>query len=91
MVGLSIQLPGGPAQVGSFQLGAALALRLFVDGPALRGPGATFGAAMYLLGLLGAGLLALPGLALLARDRRRRTSDPSPDPREPPTIDRISP
>lgn len=79
VVGLSIQLPGGPAQVGSFQLGAALALRLFVDGPALRSAGASFGAAMYLLGLLGAGLLALPGLLLLARDRRRRTSDPSPD------------
>lgn len=79
VVGLSIQLPGGPAQVGSFQLGAALALRLFVDGPALRSAGASFGAAMYLLGLLGAGLLALPGLVLLARDRRRRTSDPSPD------------
>lgn len=91
VVGLSIQLPGGPAQVGSFQLGAALALRLFVDGPALRGAGATFGAAMYLLGLLGSGLLALPGLLLLARDRRRRRSDPSADGPPLPPIARITP
>lgn len=80
VVGLSIQLPGGPAQVGSFQFGAALALELFVDAAAMRGPGASFGAVMYLLGLVGAGALALPGLALLARDRRRRGSgDPSRD------------
>lgn len=77
VVGLSIQLPGGPAQVGSFQLGAAVALRLFLDPAALARGGASFGAAMYLLGLLGAGLFALPGLLLLARDRRRRASDPS--------------
>lgn len=80
VVGLSIQLPGGPAQVGSFQFGAALALELFVDLEVMRGPGASFGAVMYLLGLAGAGALALPGLALLARDRRRRAQDdPSGD------------
>ncbi|WP_434420523.1 lysylphosphatidylglycerol synthase domain-containing protein [Nannocystis pusilla] len=80
VVGLSIQLPGGPAQVGSFQFGAALALQLFVGPADLRGPGASFGALMYLLGLLGALVLALPGLALLGRDRRRRVIDPSSGP-----------
>lgn len=79
VVGLSIQLPGGPAQVGSFQFGAAMALQLFVGPADLAGPGASFGALMYLLGLAGAGLLALPGLLLLGRDARRRRIDPSPD------------
>lgn len=72
LVGLSIQLPGGPAQAGSFHLGAALALQLFVERSALSGPGASFGLVMYLLGLLGAALVALLGLGLLARDRRAR-------------------
>ena len=72
LIGLSIQLPGGPAQTGSFHLGAALALQLFLPGAALAGPGASFGLVMYLLGLLGAALVALLGLALLARDRRAR-------------------
>jgi hypothetical protein len=35
---------------------------------------------MYLLGLGGAVVLVVPGLALLARDRRRRAADPSPGP-----------
>nr|WP_263429225.1 flippase-like domain-containing protein [Nannocystis pusilla] len=78
VVGLSIQLPGGPAQVGSFQFGAALALQLFVGPADLLGPGASFGALMYLLGLVGAAALALPGLVLLGRDRRRSPADPSP-------------
>nr|WP_276599562.1 lysylphosphatidylglycerol synthase domain-containing protein [Nannocystis sp. SCPEA4] len=78
VVGLSIQLPGGPAQVGSFQFGAALALQLFVGPADLLGPGASFGALMYLLGLVGAAALALPGLVLLGRDRRRSPVDPSP-------------
>src|SRR6185503_15188567 len=75
VVGLSIQLPGGPAQVGSFQFGAALALQLFVDPADLRGPGASFGAVMYLLGLASALAFVAPGLGLLARDRRRRAAD----------------
>ena len=64
---------------GSFQFGADLALQLFVGPAQFAGPGASFGALMYLLGLAGAGLLALPGLLLLGRDARRRRVDPSPD------------
>ncbi len=80
VVGLSIQLPGGPAQVGSFQSRRCPGLQLFIGPADLRGPGASFGALMYLLGLLGALALALPGLALLGRDRRRRVIDPSSGP-----------
>lgn len=70
-IGLSIQLPGGPAQAGSFQVGAAAGLSLFVDPAALAGPGSAFSAVMYLLGLAGALVLALPGLALLRGHRGR--------------------
>jgi uncharacterized membrane protein YbhN (UPF0104 family) len=65
IVGLSIQLPGGPAQVGTFQVGAALALGLFLDEATLAGPGSTFAAVMYVLQFVAAGLCALPGLWLL--------------------------
>jgi hypothetical protein len=68
IVGLSIQLPAGPAQAGSFQVGAALALGLF-SVPAAAG--SSFAALMYLLSVGGAGLLALPGLALLVGARER--------------------
>lgn len=68
IVGLSIQLPGGPAQAGTFQVGAGLALSLFLSGPQLAGPGSTFGVVMYALPLLGSALAALPGLWLLRRD-----------------------
>lgn len=70
-IGLSIQLPGGPAQAGSFQVGAAAGLSLFVDPATLAGPGSTFSAVMYLLGLVGALVLALPGLLLLRGHRGR--------------------
>lgn len=70
IVGLSIQLPGGPAQVGSYQVGGALALALFVPVDDLHGPGSSFVAVSYLLGLLGALALALPGAWLLARAGR---------------------
>lgn len=67
-IGLSIQLPGGPAQAGSFQVGAAAGLSLFVGASvngALQGPAASFSALMYLLSLGGTFFLALPGAWLL--------------------------
>ena len=67
VVGLSIQLPGGPAQVGSYQVGGAVAMALFLPAEDLQGPGSSFVAVSYLLGLLGAAALALPGAWLLAR------------------------
>lgn len=67
VVGLSIQLPGGPAQVGSYQVGGAVAMALFLPVEDLQGPGSSFVAVSYLLGLLGAAALALPGAWLLAR------------------------
>jgi len=82
IVGLSIQLPGGPAQVGSFQVGSATALALLVSAADLRGPGSSFVAVSYLLGLLGAAVLAVPGAWLLARNRGQtpppQRSDPDP-------------
>ncbi len=69
IVGLSIQLPGGPAQAGTFQIGAGLALGLFLDETALQGPGSIFAAVMYVLQFVGAALVALPGVWLLGRDR----------------------
>jgi hypothetical protein len=63
IVGLAIQLPGGPAQAGSFQVGMAVALGLF--GPDHEGA-SSFAAIMYLLQLAGAAVLALPGALLLA-------------------------
>ncbi len=67
IVGLSIQLPGGPAQAGTFQVGTGLALGLYLDDAALQTAGSTFAAVMYVLQFAGAGVMALPGLALLAR------------------------
>lgn len=69
IVGLSIQLPGGPAQAGTFQVGTGVALGLFLDPATVEGPGSTFAAVMYLLQFVGAAIVALPGLALLARAR----------------------
>jgi uncharacterized membrane protein YbhN (UPF0104 family) len=70
IVGLSIQLPGGPAQLGSFQLGMTGALLLYVDmeaGDALLAA-AGFSAGMYLLQLVGALLFAAPGAWMLQRE-----------------------
>jgi hypothetical protein len=69
IVGLSIQLPGGPAQAGTFQVGTGVALGLFLDPATVEGPGSTFAAVMYLLQFVGAGIVALPGIWLLARAR----------------------
>lgn len=76
VVGLSIQLPGGPAQVGSYQVGSVTALALLVPAADLQGPGSSFVAVSYLLGLLGAAVLALPGAWLLARRARSRQTPP---------------
>lgn len=65
IVGLSIQLPGGPAQAGTFHVGAALALGLFLEPALVDGPGSIFTAVMYVLQLVAAGLAALAGLWLL--------------------------
>jgi len=67
IVGLSIQLPGGPAQAGTFQVGTGLALGLFLTEAQLLGPGSSFAAVMYVLQFVGAALVALPGLWLLRR------------------------
>jgi uncharacterized membrane protein YbhN (UPF0104 family) len=68
IVGLAIQLPGGPAQAGSFQLGMAAALGLLTT-PGEQDAASSFAALMYLLSLGGAGLMALPGAWLLGRTR----------------------
>jgi len=78
IVGLSIQLPGGPAQVGSYQVGSVLALSLFIAADDLETAGASFVAVSFVLGLLGAAVLAVPGAWLLARAARR------PGPQRPP-------
>ncbi|HLT40704.1 MAG TPA: lysylphosphatidylglycerol synthase domain-containing protein, partial [Enhygromyxa sp.] len=78
IVGLAIQLPGGPAQAGSFQFGMAAALAL-LTGPEHTAAASSFAALMYLLSLGGAWLLALPGAWLLARARRSQPEQ-APDP-----------
>lgn len=77
VVGLSIQLPGGPAQAGTFQMGTSLALILFVADAAIAGAGSTFTAVMYLLQLVGAVAMAIPGVALMAGARSRTPERPS--------------
>jgi hypothetical protein len=74
IVGLAIQLPGGPAQAGSFQLGMAAALGL-LTGSEQAAAASSFAALMYLLSLGGAWVLALPGVWLLARARRSAPED----------------
>jgi len=71
-IGLSIQLPGGPAQAGSFQVGAIAGLSLFLDlggGGQVDDAASSFSTLMYLLSVGGTLLLALPGLWLLRRSR----------------------
>jgi hypothetical protein len=70
IVGLSIQLPGGPVQAGTFQVGTGVALSLFLDPSVVEGAGSVFAAVMYLLQFVGAAVLALPGLLLLGASRR---------------------
>lgn len=70
VVGLSLQLPSGPAQVGSFQLGMAWAVSLLVGVPGASTGQDTFAALMYALSLGGAAVMAAVGAILLrtARD-----------------------
>ncbi|MBL4684242.1 MAG: flippase-like domain-containing protein, partial [Nannocystaceae bacterium] len=70
IIGLSIQLPGGPGQTGTFQIGAAAALGLFLTDAQVAGPGSSFAVVMYLLQFVGAGLMAIPGAWLVARAAR---------------------
>ncbi len=79
IVGLSIQLPGGPVQAGTFQVGTGLALSLYLDPQALSTAGSTFAAVMYVLQFAGAAVMALPGLWLLTRSGARGSRD-LPDP-----------
>lgn len=78
IVGLAIQLPGGPAQAGSFQLGVAAALGLLTT-PEQTDAASSFAALMYLLSIGGAWMLALPGTWLLARARRLPANGASPN------------
>jgi uncharacterized protein (TIRG00374 family) len=75
IVALSIQVPGGPAQVGQFQVGMTLALSLFLAEAAVRGPGSSFALVMYFLQLGGAAVAAGVGALLLSMAR--------PQPRQP--------
>lgn len=82
IVGLSIQLPGGPAQAGSFQVGVALALSLFAAPAVVAGPGSSFAAVMYLVSILGALAMFPVGALLLWMARRdgagRGETEPDP-------------
>jgi hypothetical protein len=83
IVGLGIQLPGGPAQAGSFQFGMAVALGMLTTADETAAA-SSFAALMYLLQLLGALVLAVPGMILLARAKSRVTTTiepPIPDTR----------
>ncbi len=76
IIGLSIQLPGGPAQAGTFQVGAGAALSLLCDPDSYARGGATFVATMFGLQLVGAIVMAVPGAWLLASARARRKAGP---------------
>jgi Lysylphosphatidylglycerol synthase TM region len=82
-IGLSIQLPGGPAQAGTFQVGAGAALTLLVGPIGSSGlsavAAASFVASMFALQLLGAAAMALPGAFLVALAARASTAAP-PEP-----------
>lgn len=74
VVGLSIQLPGGPAQAGTFQVGTSVALTLFLTPVVVEGPGSSFAAVMYILQLGGAAVMAIPGALLMSAARRNAAS-----------------
>ncbi|MGB1698368.1 MAG: hypothetical protein ACPHRO_00345, partial [Nannocystaceae bacterium] len=76
VVGLSLQLPAGPAQLGSFQLGMAGYVALLGSVTGIASGGASFAAIMYLLSLVGALVMAALGGWLLrpARDPQHPTA-----------------
>ena len=76
VVGLSLQLPGGPAQMGSFQLGMVWGVSLMGTLPGVDAGRDSFAALMYLLSLGGATALAVVGWAML-RSARRGGGGPS--------------
>ncbi len=78
IVGLSIQLPGGPAQTGTFQVGAGAALSLLAPGIA-EGAASSFVASMFALQLLGAAAMALPGALLVALAARSTAAARPPE------------
>jgi uncharacterized membrane protein YbhN (UPF0104 family) len=69
IVALSIQVPGGPAQVGQFQVGMTVALSLFLAEAAVQGAGSSFAFVMYFLQLGGAAAAAGVGALLLSMAR----------------------
>ena len=77
VVGLSLQLPAGPAQLGSFQLGMAGSVALLKFVPGVATGGASFAAIMYLLSLVGAVAMALVGGWLLRPARDQEHPAPS--------------
>jgi hypothetical protein len=69
IIGLSIQLPGGPAQAGTFQVGAGAAMALLFHDVDLAVRAArvdAFVATMFALPLVGAAVMAIPGAWLLS-------------------------
>ena len=75
IVGLAIQLPGGPAQAGSVEVGMSAAFALLTHPDEVQAA-SSFAALMYLLQIGGAAVMALPGMWLLARARRDPTGSP---------------
>jgi hypothetical protein len=83
IIGLSIQLPGGPAQAGTFQVGAGAAMALLVHDAdlALRAARVdAFIATMFALPLVGAAVMAIPGAWLLAGLGARTPQDAADTP-----------
>ena len=83
IIGLAIQAPGGPANSGTFQMGMATALALFV-GPQASEAGSSFAALMYALSTFGVTAMALPGVVIQAVSRRANRHDPSAPSQGPP-------
>lgn len=89
IIGLSIQLPGGPASAGTFQVGAGAAMALLfhhADEIERAARVDAFVATMFALPLVGAAVMAIPGAWLLAGRGGKAPPDgplPRPDARQP--------